>query len=205
MGDIWRAAEAGDSEEVERLVGQDPGLLDALDFPGMTPLMYASEQGHVGVVRLLLDKGAAVNKQSLHDGAALTYASYRDHTPVVRLLLERGADPSIAAAAGTLPLACACIHGHLEIVRSLLAHPSAKALINHRDDDGQTALWRTCEFGESGVARALLESGADPRSPTTAASPPWPSPSRILRLPTPNIRNSMSLPRAAGSAWRHWR
>jgi hypothetical protein len=29
MVNIWDAAEAGDLAEVERLVGQDPGLLDA--------------------------------------------------------------------------------------------------------------------------------------------------------------------------------
>jgi hypothetical protein len=28
---IWRATEAGDLAEVERLVGHDPGLLDAKD------------------------------------------------------------------------------------------------------------------------------------------------------------------------------
>jgi hypothetical protein len=31
MEDIRRAAEAGDVGEVQRLVGQDPGLLDARD------------------------------------------------------------------------------------------------------------------------------------------------------------------------------
>jgi hypothetical protein len=40
MDDIWRAAKAGDVGEVERLVGQDPGLLDARD-DGRTPALDA--------------------------------------------------------------------------------------------------------------------------------------------------------------------
>jgi hypothetical protein len=39
---IWDAAKAGDLAEVERLVGQDPGLVNAKDWRGYTPLLYAS-------------------------------------------------------------------------------------------------------------------------------------------------------------------
>jgi hypothetical protein len=60
--DIWGAAKRGDLGEVERLVGQDPTLLHALKsrFPfSWTPLVCASGNGHVEVVRWLSDKGAA--------------------------------------------------------------------------------------------------------------------------------------------------
>jgi hypothetical protein len=59
--DTWGAAKEGDVGEVERLVGHDPGLLDARGGHTWTALVRASREGHVGVVRLLLDKGAAVN------------------------------------------------------------------------------------------------------------------------------------------------
>jgi hypothetical protein len=42
---IWQAAKAGDLSEVERLVGHDPGLLDAKGGGGQTPLMLASREG----------------------------------------------------------------------------------------------------------------------------------------------------------------
>jgi ankyrin repeat protein len=44
----------------------------------------------------------------------------------------------------------------------LLGHPSARATINFRDNDGETALWAACQMGRGGVVRALLENGADP-------------------------------------------
>jgi ankyrin repeat protein len=61
MEGIWEAAKAGDLAEVERLVDQDPGLLNGKNRSGMTPLTCASQWGHVGVVRWLLRKGALVN------------------------------------------------------------------------------------------------------------------------------------------------
>jgi ankyrin repeat protein len=68
MEGIWRVAEAGDLAEVQRLVGQDPGLLDAKSDNGSTPLCWASWRGRVKVVRWLLDRGAAsgVSSAELH-------------------------------------------------------------------------------------------------------------------------------------------
>jgi ankyrin repeat protein len=181
MVNIWRAAEAGDVGEVERLVGQDPGLLDAGDGAGTTPLMWASMRGHVGVVRWLLDKGAAINGRDATRCTALWYVCVHGHAPVVRLLMERGADPTIANVVSGIPMIAASKEGHLEVVRFLLGHPSAKAAINHRDESGQTALWRACYKGCGGVVRALLESRADP----TIASNNGTTPMAIAKQPHP--------------------
>jgi ankyrin repeat protein len=163
MPGIWLAAIWGDLAELQRLVGQDPGLLDAtLGGRMRTPLMLASAEGHVAVVRWLLDKGAAINAVSQNGHTALFLACNVGNFPVVRLLVEGGADPTIASDQGSTPLIHASFLGHLEIVRLLLAHPSAKATINHRSEDGQTALFAACHYGRGRVVRALLESGADP-------------------------------------------
>jgi ankyrin repeat protein len=163
MAGIWGAAREGDVDEVARLLGQDPGLLDCKGgWNERTPLMFASYEGHVGVVRLLLDKGAAVDERDALGWTALFLGSSRGRTPVVRLLVESGADPTIANSYDRTPLMVATAGGELEIVRCLLDHPSAAATINRRDQDGETALWYACYLGHGGVARLLLERGADP-------------------------------------------
>jgi ankyrin repeat protein len=167
MGDIFQAAREGDVGEVDRLLGQDLGLLNAKTAGGWTPLMHASGAGHVGVARCLLDKGAATNEKERKGFTALVYACSRGHPPVVRLLLEWGGDPTIAGHKGITALMTASHQGHLEIVRSLLDHPSTVATINHRADNGGTALLSACFFGRGKVARALMESGANPTIATT--------------------------------------
>jgi hypothetical protein len=127
-----------------------------------TPLMLASEKGHVEVVRWLLDHGAAINGGGIRRLTALFCASESGRLPVARLLLERGADPTTATRWGSTPLMAASLQGHLEVVRMLLGHPSAKATVNQRDKLGRTALWRACYNGHTEIVRALLESGADP-------------------------------------------
>jgi hypothetical protein len=166
MKGIWGAAKAGDLAEVQRLVGHDPGLLDATHegyyYECKTPLLLASDTGHVGVVRWLVDRGAAINEGDISGMTALWCASLHGRTPVVKVLLEGGADPSIATRWGSTPLMIASVEGRLEVVRLLLGHPSAKATIDRRDRNGRTAVWWACCMGRGGVARALLESGADP-------------------------------------------
>jgi ankyrin repeat protein len=49
-----------------------------------------------------------------------------------------------------------------ETVRCLLDHPTAAATVNHRDEEGRTALWCAASSGRVAVVRALLEKGADP-------------------------------------------
>jgi ankyrin repeat protein len=162
MDDIWEAAKDGDVDEVERLVEQQPGLLDARDDCGMTPLMNASWEGHEGVVQWLLDQGAAMNKRNVAGYSALFHASMYGRLFVVRMLVKRGADPTITNYWGSTPLMAASAAGHLEVVRFLLDHPSAKVTLTYRNIEGQTALWLACLRGCGGVVRALLESGADP-------------------------------------------
>ena len=100
---LYRAAGTGDVVAVGNLLAQGSdvngagggGLLNdgnALDA--------ASMGGHTDVVKLLLDKGANVNKPSGNMGwTALSSAAYKGHTDTVKLLIERGADINKAIVA----------------------------------------------------------------------------------------------------------
>jgi uncharacterized protein len=141
---IWDAAKAGDLAELERLVGQDPDLLNAKEIRlGMTPLMVAAREGHVRLVRWLLDKGAAINAPAKGGSTALWLACSSGHHPVVRLMLERGADSTIVEHYWWFdtPLMTASNHGYLEVVRLLLGAwlPSTAATTTARRRSGWPA------------------------------------------------------------------
>ncbi len=71
---------------------------------GLTPLLYASRQGHRDAVRALLDRGADINGVSADKTSPLMMAVINGHFDLAMYLLERGADPRIATMAGGTPL-----------------------------------------------------------------------------------------------------
>lgn len=83
------AAEGGDVETVQGMVEADPGLLSAVHI-GFTALDRAACNGHLEVVRYLLDVRADVNGGGDDHGGPLRWAAEDGHTRVVELLLTRG-------------------------------------------------------------------------------------------------------------------
>jgi len=63
-----------------------------LELGASTPLMEAAQEGHIDLVRYLLECGADVHAQTTSADTALTYACENGHTDVSDLLLQFGAN-----------------------------------------------------------------------------------------------------------------
>lgn len=77
-----------------------------VDFEGgMTPLLFASRQGHMAAVRALVEAGANVNQVSPGDKTSpLLIATVNGHFDVAMFLLDHGANPDLASTANATPL-----------------------------------------------------------------------------------------------------
>lgn len=108
---------------------------------GQTPLMYACRQGHVEVVRQLLDLNASVNIVSARGRTAMFEAVEQNQEEIVRLLLRKE-ELDINAVqpkeSNRTALMLAAYMGHLKIVLDLLEHPDIN--INQQDAKGYTTL-----------------------------------------------------------------
>ncbi len=119
----------------------------------------ASEKGYIGIVRLLLDKGANVNAQGEHYGSALQIASLRGYVDIVRLLLDKGADVNAQGEHFFGNALQAASWGcHAEIARLLL---DRGVDVNVQGGYYGSALQAASYEGHAEIARLLLDKGAN--------------------------------------------
>lgn len=85
---IHRAAESGDSAEVERLLAQGVDVNERIEPQGgnMTPLMLAALHGRTETVKVLLAHGADVFAVDYFHTTARQWALRRGHTEIAALI-----------------------------------------------------------------------------------------------------------------------
>ena len=135
---------------------------------GKTALFMAAQNGHLEVVRLLIEAGA--DKAAAHStgATAVFIAAQNGHLEVVRLLIEAGADKDAVKNNGGTALQIAAHNGHLEVVRFLLEAGADKDAAR---TDGATALFMAYQNGHVEVVQLLREAGACWRRSNTEQAP----------------------------------
>ena len=124
-----------------------------VDAEGRTALMYASFNGHLEIVRKLIDSKAIVSIRDGEGRTALLYASTGPFPETVKLLLENNADPNIVDADEHFtPIMHAAAEGQLEVVKVLLEYGADPSL---KDVDGETAYIFASQNGHTEVAKLL--------------------------------------------------
>lgn len=97
--------------------------------------MIACEQGHIEMVKLLLDRGTDYNKCEKISQSHILQACDNGHAEVISMLLERRADQNLFDDESVLMKACE--FGHEDIVKLLLERGVD---YNRYDSKGQSAL-----------------------------------------------------------------
>ena len=140
---------AGESiwEQAGGLTGKSPPWQPGARCPPGPGGGGVGRDGHLEVVRLLVEAGADKNKADNDGLTPLFMASHNGLLEIVRLLIDAGADkdqaPFTRYYTGMKPLYIACKKGHLEIVRLLVDAGADKKIVTpshikrwRRDHDG---------------------------------------------------------------------
>jgi ankyrin repeat protein len=131
-----------------------------------TPLHRAALEGHEEVVRLLVSRGALVNKPNGRGCTPLHLTTIRHHEKIALLLIRYGADINQQDEDGSTPLHHAIKYGYKPFVQFLIDHG---ADINKPDRDGktplQTAVSNPISYNQT-IIRLLISRGALANKPT---------------------------------------
>jgi len=135
--------------------------VNAADFSGMTPFMYAAQYGRVSVLRLMLSE-ARPNPANVN--GALFSAVDAGGAGAVRLLLSAHADPNARCGpncyhATILMLAVQDAGRDTGVIKALIA---GHADLNARDWRGRTALMYAANANRPDLDALLRRAGADP-------------------------------------------
>jgi ankyrin repeat protein len=150
---------AADRQAFDKMLAEDPKLLNARGPEGSTPFMYAVLYTDAATLERLIGQGADPNKRNDAGATALMWAAL--DLEKTRVLLAHGADVNACSDDARTPLMVAAGRpGGAPIVKLLLAHdanpnptsnPSAKS----------SPLLEASLAGDADIMQALLEHGAD--------------------------------------------
>lgn len=157
---------------------------------GLTPLIFATRQGDLATVKVLLDAGADVNQTSEFGWTALLTATQNKYYRLGEYLLQHGAKPNISNEGGWSPLYIATDNrnieagdypvrkpdmDHLDFIKELLAagadpnlrmrsSTETRTVFTNQwlEEEGATPFLRAAQSGDLVLMKLLLEHGADP-------------------------------------------
>lgn len=144
---------------VNRLLsrGADPNATNA---NGGTPLMYAAIAGNVDIVKALVKAGGDIDARGSNGWSAIMVAAAKGHANLVEYLISIDVEADAVDVYNWTPLIRASYENRLDVIEVLI--DSEQVAIDHRDDQGATALHHAAGNGFDEIVERLIQAGADP-------------------------------------------
>ena len=167
---LHSAAENGHVEVLQYLLQcllQQGISADTESLPNAgTPLLIASQEGHLACINALLDAGCDINRSNEYGRTALYYAAKEGHLAALELLLASGANTQHWSSHQSDPLCTAALNGHMACVRALV---SAGAPIVTGSTHGFSALNDAAQNGHVEILQYLLQQGISANAESSPA------------------------------------
>ncbi|CAF1467538.1 unnamed protein product [Rotaria sp. Silwood1] len=155
--ELVKAAANGDTRRVEELIKQTNVDVNGI-FAGHTPLQAAAQNGHLDIIRLLIQHHANLEIEDKDGDRAVHHAAFGDEAEVLELLAKSGADLNARNKRRQTALHIGVCKGHFDVCKTLLsngAHPGIQ------DSDGDTPLHDAISKRRDDLIIILLEYNAD--------------------------------------------
>lgn len=153
---LIQAIEAGDAEQAEALIQNNPQLCEQSDDKYGTPLLRALNPASGGtnasLMTLLIETTEDINARNPADMTALHMAAYTGNLDAVKALVARGSDINATDIISSTPLFLAFAQQHTDIVSFLLAHGADPTIEN----SAAMSVYEIATMGGGGSCAQLL-------------------------------------------------
>lgn len=151
------AAEQGDKEGVLEALRSGADINTKTYF-GVTPLMYATQENHLNILKILLHNGADPKIKPSDGTTPLIMATIYNHLDAADILIQYGADINTSDDLSANPLLYASFYGYYYMTDMLLYYG---ANINYEDDENTNAIILASFNGKPEIVDMLAGHGAD--------------------------------------------
>lgn len=129
--------------------------MNGTDYSKRTALHWASQEGYIEAAQILIQNGAILDALDKDNQTPLYIATAENHFELANLLIKSGANVNFEK--DTTPFMIACALGYYDEIQILL---EADSDIDHRDEDGRTALFYAKVRRDAKMMTFLLLHGA---------------------------------------------
>ncbi|KAI8759258.1 ankyrin repeat and SAM domain-containing protein 6 [Biomphalaria glabrata] len=156
---LYSACEQGDIDTVQAILDKGCEVDSPLDDEENTALQVAASNGNEQIVRLLIMRGAGLDKANSFGWTPLLQAVRYGHTNIVALLHQHHADLHAKTRYGASAMTLAAKGGHIQTVKFLIE--SGVDMNDVGDGCEFTPLLVAAQHGHDAVLRVLLDRGCD--------------------------------------------
>jgi len=154
------AAHKGYNSEVLRLLNKGADV-DADTNEGVTPLMYAADNGDMQTTRILVLNGADINRKPHNGVTALLSSIFINHLDIAEFLIRNGANINDTDAQGISPLMYAVIYNY-PVLYDMLIYYGAD--IHQTDNEGNNPLILAVFMNNPEIVEIFLDQNANVNS-----------------------------------------
>nr|DBA20512.1 TPA: hypothetical protein GDO54_017284 [Pyxicephalus adspersus] len=149
---LHHAAKSGNQELLDFLLATGQVNVNAQDNGGWTPIIWAAEHKHIGIIRTLLTRGADVTLQDNEKNICLHWASFTGSAEIAEVLLNAQCDIHAVNFHGDTPLHISAREGFIHCVNLFLSRGADTEM---RNNEGDTPLDLTLEHTDVWYALQL--------------------------------------------------
>ena len=138
-------------------------IIDQPDKRGMTALMWAVRYNNCPMIKILLDRGADVNKRNNSGMTPLMKAAHDGQIDVVQCLFDNANVAINQRTQAGLTALMFAVHGRMNNILMINLLLGYGADLNQKDIKGWTALMKAISLKDKPIIKLLLNVGANPK------------------------------------------